>query len=97
MTPTQERAAEAELQPEREIGIVGGKAGPGRGHKTNDNNKSFYGTSTEYLTDVIARDHPAIYDGMLRGEYRSQSILVSYPSQLLSSVQQVEMTLGPQR
>lgn len=71
MTKIQQIAADAELQPERVIGIVGGKAGPGRGKKTNDNNKSFYGTSSEYLTDVIARDHPAIYDGMLRGQYRS--------------------------
>ena len=29
------------------------------------------GTSAEYLTSVIARDHPEIHEGMKAGKYRS--------------------------
>lgn len=58
MTPTQERAMEAQA---RSQGVK----------LHNNNNEVVQGTSADYLTARIARDHPSIYDGMLRGEYRS--------------------------
>lgn len=66
LTPTQERAAE--MLPIK----LNGRPSPDENY---DNYNSFsptqQGTSADYLTARIARDHPSIYDGMLRGDYRS--------------------------
>ncbi len=40
----------------REIGIEGGKAGPGRGHKTAGNTKRFNGMDREYILAQLDRD-----------------------------------------
>ncbi len=40
----------------REIGIEGGKAGPGRGHKTAGNTKRFNGMDREYIAARLDRD-----------------------------------------
>lgn len=52
-----------------------GKAGPGRGNKTDNNYNVFscdiQGTDPAYLTARIARDHPAILERMKAGEYKS--------------------------
>jgi hypothetical protein len=47
--------------PLREHGVEGGRAGPGRGKKTNDRVSRFqYGNSTDYLASRIKRDAPEI-------------------------------------
>jgi hypothetical protein len=46
-----------------EIGVEGGKPGPGRGHKTLDNvNPLQGGNSQSYLLRRIARDQPQLLD-----------------------------------
>jgi hypothetical protein len=53
--------ANAQPMPEQEIGIEGGKAGPGRGKKTADDVSRFtHGNSTSYLAARLKRDAPEI-------------------------------------
>ncbi len=68
MTPTQERAVEAE----HAIGEYGGdrKSEQYQVRNYELDRKTSTG-DTDYLTARIARDNPAIYDGMLQGKYRS--------------------------
>lgn len=63
-------AERATPMPVQEIGK--GKAGPGRGNKTDDNvSRLSYGNSAGYLASVIARDHKGIHDRMKAGEFKS--------------------------
>lgn len=53
----------APVLPEREIGVEGGKAGPGRGKKTGISDTRFQrGWNPEYLAARIKRDAPEIAD-----------------------------------
>ena len=58
-----------------EIGVKGGKAGPGRGNKTTDNvsrlPREGYGNSQSYLLRRLARDAPEILERVKAGEFRS--------------------------
>jgi hypothetical protein len=54
---------------EQEIGIEGGKPGPGRGNKTDDNVNGFKGgNDTDYTLRRLARDKPELLDAIERGE-----------------------------
>ncbi len=75
-TALEAKAQEAKPGPEQEIGVQGGKAGPGRGHvKTPDQISGFsalaYGTSQDYLLSRLARDAPEVLDRVKAGEFRS--------------------------
>ena len=58
---------------QREIGIEGGKPGPGRGHKTADDVSRLagYGNSAAYIVARLARDHPDILAAYERGEFKT--------------------------
>jgi hypothetical protein len=43
---------------QREVGIPGGRAGPGRGHKTDGNANRFNGMSRAYILARLDRDRP---------------------------------------
>jgi hypothetical protein len=63
--PLQLAIIQAKAQPlaPAEIGVEGGKPGPGRGHKTLDNvNPLQGGNSQSYLLRRIARDQPPLLD-----------------------------------
>jgi hypothetical protein len=66
-----EIAENAKPLAEQEYG--NGKAGPGRGNKTDYNCNPFLGegNNADYLTARIARDNPAILEDMKQGKYRS--------------------------
>lgn len=60
-------------KPLAEPEIGNGKAGPGRGNKTDNDCNAFLaqGNSSDYLTARIARDNPEVLEGMKQGKYRS--------------------------
>ena len=53
---------------EQEIGIEGGKPGPGRGNKTDGNTNCLNGTTVDYTLRRLARDKPELLDAIERGE-----------------------------
>jgi hypothetical protein len=55
----------------REIGVEGGKAGPGRGYKTGSDATRFTGRGAAYLVARLKRDHPGIAAQLAKGEFRS--------------------------
>ena len=69
ITPEQGKAA---ILGDREIGIEGGKAGPGRGNKTATDSRRLksYGQSPDYLTAKLDRDNPELADAVRRGEVK---------------------------
>jgi len=66
MTPTQERAAEAE----HAIGKYGGDR-KSEQYQGSNSYLDTVGRGADYWTKRIARDKPDIYADMIRGEYRS--------------------------
>jgi hypothetical protein len=71
-----------EILSEREIGIPGGKAGPGRGNKTADNISRFsHGTSRAYILARLDRDGHTALAARVRAETLSANaaaIVVGY-------------------
>jgi hypothetical protein len=62
---------------EREIGIEGGKPGPGRGHKTGDNITRFTrGTSAAYLVARLKRDAPDLAAKVASGELSANAAAI---------------------
>jgi hypothetical protein len=48
----------------REIGVLGGKAGPGRGKKTADNvSRLSHGNAADYTVARLERDEPELATG----------------------------------
>jgi len=65
--------------PEREIGIDGGKAGPGRGNKTPDNISRFneqYGTSATHTLRRLKRDEPELAERVINGELSAHAAAI---------------------
>jgi hypothetical protein len=62
----------------REIGVPGGKAGPGRGHKTTDIISRFkgHGTGRAYTMARLKRDHPKLAIRVMRGELSAHAAAI---------------------
>jgi hypothetical protein len=61
----------------REIGIEGGKPGPGRGHKTGDNITRFKrGTERAYTLARLRRDHPELAERVIAGEISANAAAI---------------------
>jgi hypothetical protein len=71
------QAQAAEPAPEQEIGVPGGKAGPGRGNKTVANGHGFKpasqlsSNSWDRILPRLARDAPEVLERVKAGEFRS--------------------------
>jgi hypothetical protein len=62
---------------QREIGIEGGKAGPGRGHKTSDNVTRFQrGNQRAYILARLHRDRPDLAQRVEAGELSANAAAI---------------------
>jgi hypothetical protein len=68
---------EAVVLGKREIGIEGGTAGPGRGHKTDSNRTRFKGgTNERYTLARLRRDRPELAGQVERGELSANAAAI---------------------
>ena len=65
------QASQAQPLAAHEIGIEGGKPGPGRGNKTDSDATRFKDRGQSYLLRRLARDRPDILERVKAGEFKS--------------------------
>lgn len=73
ISPVVAESVSAKDLAKQEVGVEGGKPGPGRGNKTGNNVARFKAraNNVDYLAARIKRDHPDIAERIQAGEFRS--------------------------
>lgn len=71
LNPLAGEAAAAQPLALMEVGVEGGKAGPGRGNKTDSNTTRFTDRGQAYILRRLARDAPDVLERVKAGEFKS--------------------------